>query len=132
MILILFLSALFRRQRQNLSKASPDPRALYGRHQEQKEKEEVDEEEVDEEEEEEEETYSTLRRGQGLGLRYHRLQQFSRLPPVPERSVTACPEITTVPERSFTACPENTTVPEFLIFSRPGQNKRLLYKHHCH
>ena len=93
MIRTLFMSVLFRRQRQNLPPAPPDPRARYGRHQEKEEEEEQEEDEVDEEEEEveEEETYSTLRRGQGLGLRYHRLQQFSRLPPVPERSVTGCP-----------------------------------------
>ena len=51
--------------------------------------EEQEQRRAEEEEEAEEEGYSTnsgpsLRRGQ---MRYHRLHQFSRLPPVPERYV---------------------------------------------
>ena len=51
--------------------------------------EEQDQRRGEEEEEAEEEAYSSnsgpsLRRGQ---MRYHRLHQFSRLPPVPERYV---------------------------------------------
>ena len=63
--------------------------------------EEVDQRRGDEEEEAEEESYSSssgpsLRRGQ---MRYHRLHQFSRLPPVPERYV-----VIFLRELSFSLC----------------------------
>ena len=59
-----------------------------GREREEEQDQRRQKEEEEEQEEVEEETYSssvpTLRRGQ---MRYHRLHQFSRLPPVPERYV---------------------------------------------
>ena len=76
------------RGREEVGGYSVIPSMRRGREREEEQDQRRQKEEEEEQEEVEEETYSssvpTLRRGQ---MRYHRLHQFSRLPPVPERYV---------------------------------------------